>query len=118
MDDVWKDKVDDSLARLWNEVHAIKGWMVGITVAVTVSVVLSILSIMLTLNVSGKLDGLSFKIDHDFRVQRAELAAEFRAQRAEVASQITAISNAIVAVKQQAPQFILVPAPAPDAPKN
>ena len=61
--------------------------------------------ITLSMNLSTKVGALS---DH--------VVEEFRAQRLEQAAQVSAISNAITATKQQAPQVILVPAPTPAVP--
>jgi hypothetical protein len=44
-----------------------------------------------------------------------KLSDEFRAMRAESAAQTSAIANSITAAKQQQPQVILLPAPAPDS---
>jgi hypothetical protein len=95
---------DGRLGRLENEVHAIKGSLdwAKVAFAILATVTLGGMGILISLdmNLSAKVGGISDKI-----------AEEFRAQRLEQAAQVSAISNAITATKQQPPQVILVPAP-------
>ncbi len=67
--------------------------------------------IMVSLQIStnSHIDQVQAKVDSI----SDRLSAEFAAQRAEMSAQTSAISNAITATKQQAPQVILVPSPAP-----
>lgn len=65
----------------------------------------------ITLSASNRSDASAAKLEAQVAGVSAKLADEFRAQRQEQAAQITAISNAITASKQQPPQVLLVPAP-------
>ena len=93
---------DERYYKLENEVHAIRGALDWAKIAFTilVAVVLASTGVLVTLNLntSSKVSGLSDKITEEFRAQRAEQAA-----------QITAISSAVTAAKQQIPQVIIVP---------
>ncbi|MEC4591644.1 hypothetical protein VPG91_11650 [Nitrospirillum amazonense] len=105
------DKLIERLGKLENEVHAIKGSLDWAKVAFAFmgAVILAGFGLLATLshNTSSKVDGISSKITEEFRAQRADQAAT-----------ISALGNAITATKQQSPQVILVPAPAPEkAPK-
>ena len=114
MDETWKKSVDDRLTGVDNrltglekEVHGIKGsldWM-KVAFSLLIAVVGLVAGGMWILY--GKVDAISSK-----------LSDEFRAQRAEMSAQTSAIANAITATRQQAPQVILMPAPAQDAPRK
>lgn len=97
---------DGRLNKLENEVHAIKGALdwAKITFTILVAVVLAGfgISITLNLNMSSKVSGLFDK-----------LTEEFRAQRLQQTNEVSAISNAITATKQQPAQIIIWPTSAP-----
>ncbi len=96
---------DQRLAKLEHDVSTIKGSLDWAKVAFALLCAVTTggitLMVSLTMTLSGKVDGISNKISD-----------EFRSQRLEQASEVSAISNAIVATKQQPPQVLLVPAPA------
>jgi hypothetical protein len=91
---------DDSrrLTAIENEVHAIKGALdwAKIAFSILTAVVIGVAGLVYSLG--SKIDAITGKI-----------ADEFRAQRVEQVGQVTAISNAITATKQQVPQVIVVP---------
>lgn len=67
---------------------------------------------------NSKLDAAVTRFDAKFDSVNAKfdalnqtLATEFRAQHADIAAQITAITSAITATKQQPPTMVLVPRP-------
>lgn len=128
MDDAWRNEIDGRLGQVEKrlgqvekrlgsiemDVHAIKeplGWtkLVPTVFIGTSALVMTVLVILTTLvlNISSKVDALP-----------GVIASEFRSQRAESSAQTSAIANAIIAVKQQAPQVILVPAPTAALPKT
>ncbi|HEY8160695.1 MAG TPA: hypothetical protein VIF34_00295 [Methylocystis sp.] len=100
------DQNDGRLRALENDVHAIKGSLDWAKIVITLlsAITLGGFTAIATLtwnswsNLVSKVDAVSSKISEEFRAQRLEQAA-----------QISAISNAITATKQQAPQVILVP---------
>lgn len=66
--------------------------------------------------ISTRMESLAARVEEGFRTLRTDMAAEARATRAEMAAQTSAIANSITATKQAAPQILLVPAPAIQAP--
>jgi len=104
MDDAWRTKVDDRLGRLENEVHAIKGGMDWMKVAF--SLLGGVVAIL-----AAAIWQVSAKVDAIVPQMRAEFRDDFRKAHDDTMAQVSAIANAIIAVKQQAPQVILVPPP-------
>ena len=112
MDDTWRSKVDERLTGLEKEVHGVTialDW-VKIGFGLVLAVMLSGFALLST-QMSTQVTSLGTRIDG----LTAKLSDEFRAQRAEAAAQTSAIANAVTATRQQAPQVILVPPPAPQA---
>ena len=123
---VWRDKVDarlghleDGLNRLWNEVHAIKGAMDWIKVAFAFMGAVMIggfafLGSQTSLIRSEMREdriAASTAVAAQITAIKADTSAQIIAIKADTSAQIIAIANVIAAVKQQAPQVILVPAP-------
>jgi hypothetical protein len=100
---------DGRLMRLENEVHSIKGALdwAKISFSILTAVVLGGMAILITLNLN-----LSNRVSDLFD----KITEEFRAERLQQTNEVSAISNAITATKQQPTQVIVVPAALPSPP--
>ena len=99
----------DRLAKLEQEVHAIKGSLdwAKVLFAFLGAVMLGGFAILF-----NQIGSLRTETAGAISSLRTDLAAEARATRAELSATTSAIANSITATRQQAPQVILLPAPA------
>lgn len=108
-------KMTDRIGKVEIEVATIKGALdwAKLIATIVLGVMLAGFSLLaaLTFNAGNRSDASASKLEAQIAGVSAKIADEFRAQRQEQAAQITAISNAITAAKQQPPQVLLVPAP-------
>ena len=109
----------DRLSRLEQEVHAIKGSLDWAKVLFAFLGAVTLGGFAIVFNQNGSLrteiTGVRTETIGGLASLRTDLAAEARATRAELSATTSAIANSITATKQQAPQVILVPAPATPA---
>ncbi|MEI8393741.1 MAG: hypothetical protein WCF85_03325 [Rhodospirillaceae bacterium] len=134
MDETWRasvdkrlDKLEESLNRLWNEVHAIKGALDWMKIAFTLMGAVMIGGFAFFGNQISALRGemtagfsairAEMREDRattkaDINTIRTEMREDRAAARADVAAQVNAIANAIIATRQLPPQIIQIPAPA------
>ena len=98
---------------LYNQIGSIRTELVGTTTSLRAETTGALTS--LRSETTGALTSLRTETIGGLASLRTDLAAEARATRAELSATTSAIANSITATKQQAPQVILVPAPATPA---
>lgn len=103
------NEMSERVRRVEQNVAKIEGSLdwAKLVASILIGVVLAGFSLLtaLSLNVTSKVEAISGKISEEFRLQRQDTTG-----------QISAISNAITAAKQQPPQVLLVPTPTPQKP--